>query len=358
MNVNYRKRGESWQIRFRKIGKKETTKTYPGSLQERTIKRKADWYKEEYALGRFDPWMEKKDRLVEEALFQYLDENLTSGNWAENSTYKTNKSVLTRMLKPVYTEKIRSVKKWQDLFDDLPGSAYTKKGDRGRLNTFLNYCLNKGWVDKRIRVKLDMEDVIEMRNRSNIKHITWDQLDRICKAHRWLSRQNHLIFGTHGRKPDGFYEDIWWFYFYSLLRKEELPKLKVRDLTRDGQLRVRGKGRRTDHIYLPPPALEIARRHTEGKTEDQHLFVSHVNRAEIHLKSAVRLALGDQAPSEGFHMLRHGGVVHYFTLGKPIQFISKLCRHANTSVTMKVYGDVLPDGMKRVFSDITHSPPE
>lgn len=80
-----------------------------------------------------------------------------------------------------------------------------------------------------------------------------------------------------------------------------------------------------------------------------------MNRAYKHFRPAVKMALGDDHPS-GFHQLRHGGVVHYLTMGKPIQFVSKLCRHANIQDTLTVYANIIPDGLAAAFSDVTHGP--
>jgi integrase len=357
-SVSYRKVGSRWHIRFRAKGKKEVTKSLPGTLYEKTVAAKAGWYENEMALGRYDPWKPEPSSSLSvcDVLDEYLAVNLESGNWAPDSTHKTNKSVLTRMLEPVEARPITSLtpEEYQHLFEKLPGGAYTKKGDRGRINGFLKFAYNHGYIKDQIKVSLPMEYVLEMRNTDSIKYITWHQLDRVCKAHEFLSRQNTALFKTRGKPPE-FYTNIFWFYFYSLLRKEELPKLKVKDL-KGNKLSVKGKGRRTDIITLPPPALSIAKEFAKGKSGDDHLFVKHSNRPEHHLKNAVDMALGNEAPSKGFHMLRHSGVVYYISEGVPIQFISKLARHRSIKITLDVYADVLPDKAEEAFSGITHAP--
>lgn len=354
-SVSIRKRSGKWNIRFQHSRKKEKVIYLPGTLQKETVKRKAAWYEEQMTLGRFDPWEDNpaEDMLVWDVLFEYLNLNESNGNWSE-ATYKGNVSVLKRFLKPVQTEQIDHVTNWQQLFDRMNGNAYTKKSDRTRINAFLNHIYKQGYVLDRPRVELSMKDKVEMRNTSNLKYITRQQLDCVCKAHQWLYRQNHRIYKTHNRKPIDYYPDIWNFFFYSLLRKEELPKLKVKDLI-DNKLRVKGKGRKTDIITLPPPALEIAKKFASGKERSDHLFVSHMNRPEYHLAKAVELSLADEAPSKGFHMLRHGGVVYYISEGIPIEFVSKLCRHESVKITADVYSDVLPDKMDEVFSKIDYS---
>lgn len=126
--------------------------------------------------------------------------------------------------------------------------------------------------------------------------------------------------------------------FYTLLRCEEVPKLKVSDLN-GNNLRVTGKGRRTDVITLPLPTLKNAQRHATGKKNDVELLPSPMNRARKHLGVAIDMAL-----------------VHYLSLGKPVQFISKLARHRSIQVTLTIFTDVIPGHMEYVFSDVENAP--
>lgn len=353
-SVSVRKRSGKWNIRFRHSRKKEHVIYLPGSLHKSTVEKKAAWYEEQMKLNRFDPWNDNpaEDMLVWDVLHEYLDKNKENGNWSE-ATYKGNVSVLKRFLEPVQTEQIDHVTNWQQLFNSLNGNAYTKKSDRTRINAFLNHIYKEGYVQERYKVDLSMNTKVKLRNNSNLKYITRQQVEDVCKAHRWLYRQNKRIFKTHGRKPVNFYPNIYWFLFYSLLRKEEVPKLRVKDLI-GKKLRVKGKGRRTDIITLPPPALELAQWFAEGKDREDRLIVSHMNRPEHHLQNAVELALGDEAPSKGFHMFRHSGVAYYLSEKVPIEFVSKLCRHKSVRITAEVYADILPDKMDEVFSKIDY----
>lgn len=356
-SVTYRKVGPKWHIRFREKGKKEIIKTIPGTLYEKSVAQKVNWYKEQMALERINPWADGEDApimVVDDALDEYLFVNLKNGNWAKDSTHKTNKNVLKRMLLPIQSDIMGDKTPqtlFQHLFEILPGGAYTKKGDCGRINGFLKYCHQEGYLTKGHKVQLPMEYKLEMRNTQSIKYITWDQLHDVCKAVHFLHRQTE---SSHGKPPE-FYTDIYWFMFYSLLRKEEIPKLTAGSL-KGKRLSVQGKGRRTDIITLPPPALEIARKYAKGKASDEPLFLTHMNRPEVHLGNAIELALGEDHPSKGFHQLRHGGVVYYMSNDIPVQFVSKLARHKSLQVTLTVYGDILPDRMDEVFSKIEHKP--
>lgn len=363
MQVSYRKVGNRWHIRFRKgSGKerREITESFPGNIHESTIRKKADWYDIEISMGNYDPF-EKNNHssgvTLGDALHDYCEENLHSGNWAPDSTYKTNVNVFKRMFEGSADKPIQRFNNdfFQNKLQNSAGNARTKKGNAGRVNTFLKWAHKKGFLPEQYSVKITMHDVVDLRNKESIKYITWNQLRDVCDAHRWLHRQNKAIYKQQSGKEPDFYTDMWWFMFYSLLRKEEVPKLKVKDYNK-GRLKVRGKGRRTDSIILPPPAQTIAEKYAMGKQPDDHLFVSHMNRPEVHLSNAVNLALGQNHHSKGFHQLRHGGVVHYITLGKPVQFVSKLARHRSIQVTLTVYADIIDEGMEEAFRDISHAP--
>lgn len=368
MTVSYRKVGNRWHIRFvgkRKGVRKEVIKSYPGGMLEKKIKQIAGHLEIEWHSGEFDPFAEKQKNnapALGEALIEYCETNLASGNWAD-TTYKTNLNTLTRMLERDWLTQLGPSTDedfFQNSLNESAGKPVTKKGSRSRLNAFLKWAYNKGYLPEQYQTDLTMYEKIELRNRDDIKHITWQQLRDVCDAHRWLCRQNDRIFNTHNSKDPDFYPDLWWFMFYSLLRKQEVTKLKVSDLLIGERLRVRGKFRRTEIMHLPPPALRIAEKYTYGKKPDELLFVSHMNRARQHLGRAVELALGpeyaERHGAKGFHQLRHGGIVHYISLGKPIAFISKLARHRSISITDKQYADVIQDKIKEAFADIRHEP--
>lgn len=243
---------------------------------------------------------------------------------------------------------------FQNAFNDCPGNANTRKGRRGKVNAFLGWLYRQGYLKQRLRVDITMNDVIELRNTETVRYLSWQQVSDIVSAHLFLRRQRHSLLQISNAKPKEFYPDMWWFMFYSLLRKEEVAKLNVSDLV-GNKLRVQGKGRRTDTIVLPPPALSIIQTYTFGKRPEDPIFTTHMNRSGKHFATAIELALGSDH-AKGFHQLRHGGIVHYLTLGKPIQFVSKLARHRSIQVTLEVYADVMPDGMESIFSDVTHGP--
>lgn len=371
MSVSYRKKGNRWHIRFRQgsgKNRREVVKTFNIGLHEDSIRKKADWYEIEWQMGRYDPFEDQRKNaapLLGEAVTEHCEENLLSGNWKKGSTYKGNKNVLTRMFAYVWDVQLgeRTDREFfQHYFNQSAGNARTKKSNVSRVNPFLKWAHEKGYLPERYKVVLPVRERIEVENKKDVKYITWEQVRDLCAAHRWLYGQNHRLFGTHSRKPADFYPDLWWFMFYSLLRKEEVPKLQVKDLLPRGRLRVYGKGRgdRTDIIHLPPPALTLAEKYAYGKKADDRLFISNMNRPKHHLKEAIRLALGPEHAEEhggtGFHQFRHGGVVHYLSLGKPMQFISKLARHRSIRITDEVYGDVIDSAMQQVFSDITHAP--
>lgn len=358
MGVTYRKRGNRWQIRFREKGKKEVTETLPGTLRESTIQKRVGWWEQQIALGREDPWADSgnKDVILIDAIHEYCSTNISSGKWTQE-TYRTTHNRLTYHMKPIIDRSLGSLDEdhFQDLLNNLQVRPSTKRSIRASWNGFFEFLHASEYTTDRYKVELDVADNIAIRNDKRIKYLTWQQVDDVCSAIRFIHRQRDGIHKyTSGRGAE-YYCDVIWFMFYSLLRKEEVPRLKVKDLLPSGWLRVHGKGRKVDIIPLPPPALRIAKRHAEGKSPEEPLLVQHMSRPYKNLKDGIRMALAEDHPT-GFHQLRHGGVVHYFTLGKPIQFISKLCRHASMQVTLVVYADVIDDGLAAAFSDIDHGP--
>lgn len=348
MGVSYRKRGNRWHIRFREKGKKEVTEVLPGSLHESTIKKKVAWWEEQIALGREDPWEKSSGGMLSDLIDEYLAAH--KREWAD-STYRGNKIVLS-----IFPD--REINKdtpnefFQKAYEGHDVAATTRKSNRGRINAFLSWLHRQGFP--RWKVELPPEARIELQMSDSIKYLSWQQVDDVCRAHRFAHRQKRAFFGIPNAKDPVFYCDLWWFMFYSLLRAEEVPRMKAKHLN-GKSLKVYGKGRRVDIITLPPPALEIARRHVSGKQPDDPVFVTHMNRPRRQLEDAIELALGP-GRRKGFHLLRHGGVVHYLSLGKPVQFVSKLARHKSIDVTLRVYGDIVPDSMESAFADVKHKP--
>lgn len=369
MQVSYRKVGNRWHIRFIKgsrKSRKETMISLPGRMQEENVRKKSDWYEVEWSMGRFDPFLEKSNREgppLSDALSEYCEENKLNGNWAEKSTYKTNKNVFRRMfldVEDIYLGDQTDQSFFQNYFNKSSGNSRTKKGNAGRLNSFLKWAHKKGHLPERYKVDITMHQKIELRNTEKVKYLTWEQVRDICRAHVWSMKQTQRIWNTKSRYEPEFYTDMWWFYFYSLLRSEEITKLRAGDLLTDGRLRVQGKGRRTDIIYLPPPARTIAEKYTHGKKSDEPMFTTSTTQSRRFLGDAVRLAMGDEFAEDdgrtGFHQFRHGGVVHYLSLGKPIQFVSKLARHKSIHITDEIYGDVINEAIRDIFEDVQHKP--
>lgn len=357
-SVTYRKSGNRWHIRFREKGRKEIVKSLSGSLQERTVRKKAAWYDEQWSLGRFDPYDEHQGESriqIREAIVDYCQENLASGNWSQ-ATHERALNCISRTLQSVLDHRVSTltIRKVEDSVGNLDVSAITKKGYLAKTNTFLKHLYETGYTRDRIHCSLDVTEKLEIRNQSKIKYLTWEKLDHVCKALQFTSRQNHHLYRSEDVAD--FYVEMWWFMFYSLLRKNEVTRLRNRDVLDGGKrIRIHGKGRKIDEIPLPGPAADLIRKHWDPRDPDGPVFTSHMNRPYKHFRQAISLALGEDHPS-GFHQLRHGGVVHYLTLGKPIQFVSKLCRHANIQVTLRVYANVIPDGLAAAFSDVSHAP--
>lgn len=356
--VNYRRSRSRWHIRFRTKGRKEVIKSFSGRMGEKTIAQKADWYQVESDMGRFDPWEDKRvssSLVIQDAIEEYCRSNRDSGNWS-TASFENYTSRLQCVLAPVMDRKVSLLEKsdYESCLSGLDVAPVTKKGYISTLNSFLKHLHQTGAAGERVKCELNVNEKLEIRNDSKIKYLTWQQVDDICSATRFSCRQKHGLYKVDDVSE--FYTDMYWFMFYSLLRKNEVSRIRNRDVLGSGdRLRVHGKGRKVDEIPLPGPAAEIIRKYWDPSDAAGAVFTTHMNRAYKHFRPAVKMALGDDHPS-GFHQLRHGGVVHYLTMGKPIQFVSKLCRHANIQVTLTVYANIIPDGLAAAFSDVTHGP--
>lgn len=360
-SVTYRKVGDVWYVRFTEYGRKEATRRFPGTLQERTIQQKVGWFKEQIALGRYNPWDQKEkyyeDTLtLEELIDMYCSENYRSGNWTER-TKQTNRDRLKIPLEELLNDRIVKIseKDFQKALNAHQVSSYTRKGHKESFNTFLGWLHANDYAE-RYKVELPISDKIANRNQKQIKYLTYQQLTDICRAHRWEKSQFKRFGYVRDSFDPDFWPDAWWFMFWQVLRKEELPRLCKKDILANGtKLRVAGKSRSINVIPLVPPARKILAKYTPDLMPSDHLFTSSSNRLYKQFRSACRLALGPDE-SSGLHQLRHGGAVHYFTLGKKIQFVSKILRHRSVKVTYEVYGDVIPEGVSREFDDVEDKP--
>lgn len=359
-SVSYRKVGKKWHIRFREHGRKEIVKSYPTSIHEDTIEKKANWFDEEIALGRYDPWEEEdadSDYPLGKAIEKFIKENMDAGQWLPRTkqTYQERLGLITREFGAGASIKRLSENKLQRWLDEYPVSATSKKNYRVSVNVFLKWLHENDYTKKRWKLTLSRLDKIEIRNKSGIKHITYKQLQDICKAYRWRVRMDKRIGYMKGGFDEDRLPDAWWFMFWQMLRKSELPKIRGKDVN-GGKLRVHGKGNKIQWMDMVPPAREIVDRR-KGDPDKPLFGIKPTNHNFLYesFRDAVRLALGEDHRS-GLHQLRHGGAVHYFTLGKPVQFVSKLLRHADVAVTYKVYGGVIEDKISSVFSDVKDEP--
>ena len=113
-------------------------------------------------------------------------------------------------------------------------------------------------------------------------------------------------------------------------------------------------------FILSDKALECLRKHKElyggsfvGNSD--YIFCSETGKpvGQAHLNRALKKALsrvGIDMPMS-LHDLRHTGISYWLRHGKNIKLISKVAGHSDVSITMRIYYNLLPDELDRVFGD-------
>ncbi len=112
-------------------------------------------------------------------------------------------------------------------------------------------------------------------------------------------------------------------------RRISLPPITVhalrRHLTERSEIFLRlGVGRRNDGLVFLTP---------EGKPRSPRALTKEFDRLVRRL----------DIPRITFHGLRHTHITHLLMDGEPIKVVSERAGHASVSITLDVYGHVLPD---------------
>ena len=337
--VGYKKlKSGNWRIRFRSKVKGETGITLPGSLKEKTIEKKVAWYQEEIRLGSFDPYKQNDvSHSVDKAVSAYIRAH-EKKTWSDKQLFNVE-TRLTLMINHIGGRaKLVNVRDW-DWVTDQDLSPASKKSYLSTTKAFLNWCVKREYIEE-FELEIPLQLKKELLNKE-IKYITWEELDAVCQAHT-LRRAAVDKFDTQGFTPERHIH-LWWFMFWQALRKEEAPKIKFSDIQRD-KIKVYGKGNKTEKIPIVPPAQKHIDGFKQNQISEYLIGFKSMDSPKRQLKLAIQKALPFHH-SFGFHQLRHGGAVHYLTSGVPLIFVSKLLRHANTSVTSREYADII-DGME------------
>lgn len=366
MKAYLRERDNRWHIRYvdrNNPDHKEFVESFKKDKYRKTdIQSKIDHINHRIKFKDFNPWVARRQATIDakkryplgRAIDDFISENNRNGRWMQGTTdnYQAHLRQLTNHFGKATQLQDLSERELQQWLTGQDLAPLSKRSYARKINTFLKWIYNEGYTTDKWHISLTNLEAKRLRNQSKVKYLTYQELTDICKAYRWLRRQNKALgYGQYKNDPQ-LYTDAWWVMFWLMLRRSELPKITKEDIDLDNnRIRIHGKGGKVEWIYVVPPAQKIlARRIKRDKVFD-------VSRGRLYknFRKACKLALGSDHPS-GLHQLRHGGAVHYFTLGKQPQFVSKMLRHETIEITLRVYADVLDDKMEHIFDDIQDQP--
>ena len=140
------------------------------------------------------------------------------------------------------------------------------------------------------------------------------------------------------------------------LRIDEALSLDIKDLPRDGYLRVIGKGRKERQV----PVLRIVEKAIEAyramcpfaETQDRPLFMGERGkrlRQQIAQKSLRELRIAMGLPETATpHALRHSFATHLLQNGANLREIQELLGHASLSTTQR-YTDINAEEMMKIY---------
>ena len=143
------------------------------------------------------------------------------------------------------------------------------------------------------------------------------------------------------------YADIWSFGLQVALRISDLLALTIKEVVGANSITViEGKTKKPRVITLNENAKEIVARRANENPDDVYLFQAKGNRVGKTAKAINRTTVAgafSQVGEElclnlGTHSMRKTRGYMMFNKGVPLETISKVLNHANTSVTMRYIG--------------------
>ena len=143
------------------------------------------------------------------------------------------------------------------------------------------------------------------------------------------------------------YADIWSFGLQVALRISDLLALTIKEVVGANSITViEGKTKKPRVITLNEKAKEIVARRANENPDDVYLFQAKGNRVGKTAKAINRTTVAgafSQVGEElclnlGTHSMRKTRGYMMFNKGVPLETISKVLNHANTSVTMRYIG--------------------
>lgn len=376
-SVTYRKAGKNWYIRFREKDRKELTKSYPGTLQERTIQQKCDWYREQIALGRENPWEERQQKnrnkhlslLLSQAITLYIEDGLKSGRWKINHkgrsrTADTNKQRLQYLQDAIGNIPVSDINKEAVLkfLNSYQGNASSKKNTLSSINTFLKWLHEKEYKEHLVKVDLPKSTKDKAKEiEKQVRGVTLYEVKKLCVGVKLRQRQ----IATN--KYAGHYQPREWainafaLVFALMIRRDEIDKLYPCDVSHDLSEVTFGNLKQPFRPEFIPkgginriPTTRLARTvlkelNIYRMPADQPIFKHTPDQVYRKLIESKQIVMPHKRVR--LHDLRHGGIMHYRSKGWPGSLVSQLARHSSSEVTEKIYGGIDPVELKRTLKN-------
>lgn len=230
--------------------------------------------------------------------------------------------------------------------------AWTRAHPPGRarllvaaLRSFFRFLLQQGEID--IDLAAAVPSVASWRLAGLPKYLPAEQVEQVltsCDRSTPVGRRDYAILVLLARLG---------------VRACEVARLKVDDIDwRAGELRVRGKGAREDHLPLVPEvgeALADYLRHGRPACTTRRVFVRvrapirgirECGGATTIVRAALRRA-GLTPPAKGAHTLRHSLATRMLGGGASMAEISEVLRHRSPQTT-EIYAKVDFDALRRL----------
>jgi integrase len=374
-SVSYRKVGNKWHIRFRRKGRKEITKSYPGSIDRRIIQRKAHYFEEQMALDKLDPWENKGNPgslPLGKAVSDYISEAVDAGRWkvdadGKSLTARTNRNRLTYMseaMGAISTMQLRAghIKRWllqKRKADGKALSPVTIGSWQTTINTFLKWLYRNGYTESMQQITLPHR--ISKQAREIIrrpKGITIAQLERFCQTAVRRAEKNRKNPAYKRPNNIGWVAACGKLTFWMMLRRREIINIFPEDISDEYKyMTVGNTGRRDRPKFIPKagietipilkPARELLKQmNAKERPQNKPIFDYSYNYIHIAFRRISLEAFNDPFTP---HQFRHGGIIHLRSIVKQPGLVSKLARHSSSDVTETHYGGVDPVYLRRAI---------
>ena len=208
----------------------------------------------------------------------------------------------------------------------------TLDGTRGILNTFFDWCVNEGYVDKN-PVKLIRPIRYEKKER---RYMTDDELERVRDACSDIT-ESALVE----------------FLYSTGCRVEELTKLTLNDINfSTHEVKLFGKGNKHRTSYMNAKCEYTLRKYLTMRDDDsKYLFVGRRKPHSGYSIRAIQVIIEKLGKRAGLsyklmpHIFRHTTATHALQHGMDITEIQKLLGHSKLDTTM-IYAKTSQESVK------------